>query len=343
MLARATIRQAVLGATMLLVGCPTPGEDATLWEREAIDLGVEDDLLALFLDARADREPVIHVLGTDGLALRVMNGMASERRLTDVDLHGITVNGEGLVFAVGDQGVILGSDDQGVTWTRLDSGTEAPLTAVTVVQTYREEHVVAAGDGIVLVRSAVTGRWQPVPPPDDGWGSLLAFGSLAGRTAALGRDGAVYLAADPRDPWIPEATKSSADIFAAGTVHVEVTVATTMETTTEHHYMDIVVGASGTVHVRQSQDAGPPTYAPIATGVEADFVALAGNYLLASDGRIFDAGKLVHEGDRVVLGEAGIEARALLVDPWGLTNAGVDTVVVVGDGGQAVRFETSEP
>lgn len=335
--------QAVLGASVWMAGCPPPAEDPPSWQHEAIDLGVEDDLLALHLDVRPDRDPMIYILGADGLALRVTNGTVSERRLADVDLHGVTVSDEGFVFAVGDQGVILGSDDQGMTWTRLESGTTASLTAVTVIHSYRGEYVVAAGDDIVLVRSAVTGRWQPVPLPDGGWGSLLAFGSLAGQTAALGRYGAVYLAEDPRDSWVSEKTAVSADILAAGTVHVEVTVATTMGTTTEYHYADIVVGTSGTMQVRRSQDAGPATYEPIATGVEADFVALAGNFLLASDGRIFDAGKLAFEGDRVVLGEAAIEARAMLPDFQGLTNAGIDNVVVVGDGGQAVRFEITEP
>lgn len=343
-------RNSTLVAAALLLcaaGCPNP----PLWETEALHLGVEDDLNAMLLDDRASQAAALYIAGGGGLVLRIADDEAQQRRPSDVALYGLAATRDGLIFAVGDGGVVLGSADGGETWERLNSGTTAPLRAVAVVSSGAGEFIVTVGDDVVLVRPAITGRWELVPPPEGGWGQLLALVHDGWKTLALGRHGALWSTSDPPADWTREETGTSADLLAGGRIeHATTTTTTTWmgmkpttTTTTEWQRGFIVVGAEGTLLVRSSE-AGtiPMSFQRVDAGVDGDLVALAGEYMLASDGRIYDAGALVFEDDLVLLGDAAIDARAMLHDRLGLTTAGADNVIVVGTGGQAVRLKPRE-
>ena len=65
-------------------------------------------------------------------------------------------NGNGKLVVVGEQGTILTSSDQGVTWTRQQSGTTAWLTAVTFEGFSNRYYVVGDGGTILSSPDAVT-------------------------------------------------------------------------------------------------------------------------------------------------------------------------------------------
>lgn len=342
--ARSRARRAVgwIGALSLLCavsGCPDCPVPLSTWDTEAIDLGVTDDLNAVLIDvSRSESRPVLRFVGTGGVVAQLSSGAAAVQRPVEADLRDIAQTSDDLLFVVGDDGVILGSQDRGTSWERLESGTTAALRAVAAVPSGNGDIVVAAGAEVVLVRTALTGEWSAVEPPDGGWGDVLRFVQDGPQLLALGRGGAMWRTTDARGSWVRVATGASADLRAAGWVQ---------GATPDGPGAFIVAGSDGTILVREAgwEDASPG-FRPIETDVEVGFVAFAAgdldDYLLDEEGRVYETHALVSEQELVLLFDAGFPARAMAFDfednSVAEIGGGDHVIVVAGAGGEAVSF-----
>jgi photosystem II stability/assembly factor-like uncharacterized protein len=71
---------------------------------------------------------------------------------TTADLHGIAEFDQVHIYAVGDEGTILKSDDGGATWSPRSSGTTASLRAISISKE-TDTHLIAAGLGGTVLKS----------------------------------------------------------------------------------------------------------------------------------------------------------------------------------------------
>lgn len=72
-------------------------------------------------------------------------------------LFSIAADSNGVIFAVGQEGLILKSDDRGTTWRELDGGTSAILTAVWADS---RRHVVASGVNTIVTSKDGGATWH---------------------------------------------------------------------------------------------------------------------------------------------------------------------------------------
>ena len=184
----------------------------------------------------------------------------------------LTDNGRGI--AVGESGIVLTTDDAGATWTRRDSGTEAPLSGVALASDGRS---IAVGmSGIVLTTDDAGATWtrrdsgMGVPlsgmgVPLSGMGVPLSDVALAndGRGIVVGMSGIVLTTDDAGATW----TRRDSGM---GVPLSDVALA--------NDGRGIVVGMSGIVLT--TDDAGA-TWTRRDSGTEAPLSGVA----LANDGR----------------------------------------------------------
>ena len=97
----------------------------------------------------------------------------------------------GLIVAVGEQGVILTSSDEGLTWSRRESGTNAWLTSVAYVQ--GANRFFAVGEGGLILSSADGIMWIRELSPTTQRLNRVAEGAVVGTVSAVGEAGANLL------------------------------------------------------------------------------------------------------------------------------------------------------
>jgi hypothetical protein len=302
------------------------------WNRQEFDLAIDADLRAVVLaDAPVGSGAAFlaFIVGDGGVIVRHDGTTPIMSRPTAATLHGIATTEDHGLFAVGDAGVLLGSDD-GAHWVQLSADTEAALWAVASVPIADTAYVFAAGDDVLLVRDDVTGEWRSLDAPESGWGDLRAIGGDGVRVYVAGREGVAWSAIDPLDPWSREAVATSADLFAVGVVPGDSAVATPAL---------LLAGAGGTIRLKPPVHGVYDPWEAIDSGVSEDLIALAGRHLLAADGRVFDTSDLVSTHELTLEVDAPLTARALAVGLFDL----YDEMIVVGDDGAADRFNRFVP
>ncbi|MFY0540063.1 WD40/YVTN/BNR-like repeat-containing protein [Nannocystis pusilla] len=104
------------------------------------------------------------------------------------DLLAIACKGKATGVTVGDDGVVLRTDDSGETWKQIDVGTRARLRSVILSGT---DPAYIAGDGIVLRSDDDGHSFRPVPDAEGDFTSVTttAKGTYAWLTTASGRSG----------------------------------------------------------------------------------------------------------------------------------------------------------
>jgi photosystem II stability/assembly factor-like uncharacterized protein len=127
------------------------------------------------------------LVGRDALMLNVdqLGHMGRYPLQTKGDLLAIACWGASRAWVAGDNGLLLNTEDAGVTWHTVDTGTPARLRAVAIAE---KGHVFVAGDEGVFRASSDNGlTWQVVSAPNvvftgvaphhDGSGALLTTAS----------------------------------------------------------------------------------------------------------------------------------------------------------------------
>jgi hypothetical protein len=116
-------------------------------------------------------------------------GKADEKSLNQFDLLDISGNSAGVLVVVGEEGMVLTSED-GIRWTRRVSGTDHSLNAVT----WGDRGFVAVGEGGCILLSKDGINWASAKSPSE---AGLQDCTWDGRQyAAVGSDGTVLLSRD---------------------------------------------------------------------------------------------------------------------------------------------------
>lgn len=274
---------------------------------EAIDLGVDTDLLAVTglgdrVDGRVHERIAVGAEGTVvawGHAESDNQDQFVERFVIgDGDLRGAWAV-PGAWWVVGDAGTLAVSGDQGQTWNHIALETDADLYAITSVGS----RLVAVGDDVVLTQ-AIDGSWSETPGD---WGHLRGLFVAGSRIHAVGLGGVIWSSDDPSGEWIAEASGVEADLFAVGSFHGDV----------------VAVGAAGTVLIRESDG-----WTRIKTREDVDLIAYAAEAVLGAGGELFELhGNVTIKLDRV---DRFPGARAIVREGH---------AVIVGDDGMAIIKE----
>jgi hypothetical protein len=185
----------------------------------------------------------------------------------DANLHAVLNHGGWWV--VGDGGSVAVSDNHGATWNTVVLA-DGDLHAIGLFN----ERPIVVGDEVVLLRRA-DGTWIEPPTPEGGWGQLRGIGT--GQPAiVVGLGGVAWSASEPTGEWVAEPTGVDVDLFGVGTTAAGL----------------VAIGAQGTMLRRHANG-----WVALDTGVSADLLDLADNYVLARGGDVFavsESGRLNH-------------------------------------------------
>lgn len=286
---------------------------------------------------------------------------------TTADLAGVVYQpSQGLLVAVGVQGVILTSTDQGATWVRQESGTSAALTAVAFHES--SKRLIAVGergvilsspDGVVWTREsapttarlnavdslgmavgeagagvltrATNGTWSQ---RDAGFGERSMGALVPGRGVAVGQGGAIFTSTTDfsSDPpvvrWESTGSPVTADLEAA---------------TSGGFFRGappVAVGAQGTI---LQLDGTAWSVRPSGTTQRLRGVTYKGGFLT-----LITSINTISVGEYFAVGDAGVVLRSATGVTWRpdpvpsarnlrAVTPTLDYVVAVGEGGVIVR------
>lgn len=165
------------------------------WEPVAFDWQtlVEDFAEPHLYDVAVAEDGTITLVGEFELVMRSPDGGASWVRVHkgEASLFGLHIGAGGTGYAVGQEGRMLRSSDGGASWTVLDTGVDAPLLGVSVLDDGR---VLVSGMRTMLEGGAGGATWSVLSGADiaTGWYAALATApGDGGRVVTVGNGGRV--------------------------------------------------------------------------------------------------------------------------------------------------------
>ena len=147
---------------------------------------------------------------------------------TQINPQRLLVNGVGMagarVVAVGEQGVILTSDDRGASWANAKLGTSRGSTLTALHFSDAKNGIAVGHDGWILRSADAGSTWEEVAFDTERSEPLLGIGGGAGVAGApliaVGSFGRLFLSADQGRTWqrrdLPEAAERHLNAVAAG-------------------------------------------------------------------------------------------------------------------------------
>ena len=233
-------------------------------------------------DDKDSNTPSAWLVGAEGTMHRIEaeGDLAAYPLDSDANLTDIACLGAATAWVSGDEGTILRTHDAGETWTVVDAGTRADLTAIATVEATPEgaESIwVVGGDGFAARTTDGGAHWTTIAAEDVDF-TDVATGHHGTIALATSDDGTIWrLAPDGATPLF----RAPAPLYAIGM--------------TPDGSTAIAVGDAGSMW--RSTD-GASTWSSLASDVDDDLhavvVASSGNYALA----VGDAGVVVRlDGD----------------------------------------------
>lgn len=148
---------------------------------------------------------------TDARRAQSINHPLEHPSLNDIVINTRT----GTSVAVGNDGLILRTEDEGRSWTQVDSGTRDDLNAIAFSKD-SDTALVGGNGGVVLFSTDDGQSWQR---PEDATHTNKAFNDVAlssdGRiAAAVGRKGLIRISSDHGDSWIDPGNVTAKDLNA---------------------------------------------------------------------------------------------------------------------------------
>lgn len=263
---------------------------------ESFTLAPDADIVAAW---RFDYDGQRYLVAAGGVVIELDAG-GSRHQPVDGELHGFARTLEELIV-VGDGGALAVKGVDDTSWETVDIGTTADLWQVVTSQYIDGRHVIV-GDGVMFAYDPETSTWEPITPPEGGWGDLRGFSYDVHETLliAVGRGGLVWTAERLEGPWKREDPGIDADLTVIQGARA---------------------GGVGGVVVERGSDG---TWRRIDLGTTADVMAMFFDFTLTGDGQLF-------KGDeRLAQLEPGL--RALIDD-----GTDTDTVIAFGPAGTHQR------
>lgn len=175
-------------------------------------------------------------------------------------------------LAVGEAGVVLASDDAGVRWTAITSGTTVDLTEVTLGG-LAGTAAVALGGGVILYSDDRGDTWSVAELPAKAV-DLRAVASLDDRFLAVGTAGSALVSHDAGASWTAIDVGVTTDLYGVGWISGR-----------DDEADFLIVGAGGTA--RRMLDDDGRDWEALDFMTQADLMDLGGDrWSLASDGTI---------------------------------------------------------
>jgi photosystem II stability/assembly factor-like uncharacterized protein len=265
-------------------------------------------------------------------------------------LIAIAAAGERLV-AVGDRGVVVLSDDRGVSWTQAASvPAQALLTGVCF---FDARHGVAVGhDEVVLVTGDGGDHWKIAHYAPEAQRPLLDVWCGAGGSGiAVGAYSTYLVSADAGASWSGRPFRPSPAPRSAGAPR-PARGSSGIEETGGGYHLNRIVGTSASRlyiageagHLYRSDDAGA-SWQELASpyaGSFFDLLPLGGDALLASGlrGNLYRSEDGGHSWQRLETGTVALLAGGALLPNGGVAMVGLSGVVLVSrDGGRSFTLE----
>jgi hypothetical protein len=258
---------AMLSGTGSLSACETCSADPSN-ASEPFDLGIDTDLRAVIRldtwvsDSRHYEWLAVGASGTVVAWGYDSSGIGYEPvidvfDLGDEDLRAAWVDGQ-TWWVVGDGGLVMASDNLGVSWEQVELQTDADLYGIDGFA----GRPIVVGDEVIAIRT-LDGTWELLEPPAGGWGLLRGISAVGTRVDAVGLGGVIWSTSDPSSTWTLEPNIVSVDLFAV--------------------YNGVAVGAQGTL-LSRGFDSG---WSHEDTGVDVDLVDIGNGYILGQNGEIY--------------------------------------------------------
>lgn len=222
-------------------------------------------------------------------------------------------------WAVGEDGVVLGTSDGGTTWTLLSHTTGKRLSGVSFVDRGKGWAVGVAGTILHTVSGGLS--WSPQTPA----GQFLTSVSFADDTHgwAVGASGTILATADAGKTWTRQPSGTTADLFGVSFSHLD------------GAYVGVAVGEGGTV--LRTFDGGA-SWAPVPSGTTLTLrgVSVEGHWAWA----VGDGGTIVHASvisdfaPQPSSTSANLSAISFVDEEHGIAVGDGGTVLGTSDGGQ---------
>ncbi len=263
----------------------------------------------------SDSERSTHwIVGDNGLVALVDEfGATRLARSVAADLHAVALTDQ-LAVIVGAGGTLVTGLLDGTEFVVSDLGTTADLWHVANVAPYGGHTLLAVGDGVMFMRDPLTGTWNPVTPPADGWGPLRAVGGFAGEgVITVGLGGVAWVADRPAGPWRRLDLDTTADL-------------TTLDA---FAYPEPLIGGTQSTLLAYKHDFG---WYPLAHDFAGDIVTINRDVILTSDGELYS-----YDYDGLARTRSGVVDPGLRV----LVRVAEQMLLVLGEPGRAVRLENT--